>query len=448
MKAAAAAAAEQQDVEAPQAKKRRIEPPAPVAHGVDGVDLDEEDELRRLEGLPPLDHALQSDVGDEDGRSDASGSAAPNDLADGASTTVQGSGSNMYTLARRGDVYSCTCPAWRNQKGAGAVRTCKHLKAFRGEDAERQRVGSDKQFYATGNKVAGHDSAPAASSGAAPVNDGMAQLVALAESWEKVGGKDLTGWALSEKLDGMRCLWDGAGKLWSRTGKEVFAPPSFMSALPRGTVLDGELWLGRGMFQKLMTKVRRIDADETAWADVEYVVFDAPRAGGGIFERLEAAKVALAGAASSSTAPGSTRVRILEHEVCRGADHIAARHKEVAGASGEGLMARHPTAAFRAGRTSDLLKIKEAKDDEAIVTGHAPGKGKHEGRLGALECRLRDGTCFNVGTGFTDAERENPPKVGTVITFQYFEMTNGGVPRFPRWLRVRPDVSASEFPAA
>ena len=97
------------------------------------------------------------------------------------------------------------------------MRTCKHLKALRGEDAELKRLGGDaKQFYATGNKVAGKEPQAA---GAAPVNNDMVKMVALAESWEKTASKDLTGWALSEKLDGMRCLWDGVGQLWSRTGK-------------------------------------------------------------------------------------------------------------------------------------------------------------------------------------------------------------------------------------
>jgi len=50
-----------------------------------------------------------------------------------------------------------------------------------------------------------------------------------------------------------------------------------------------------------------------------------------------------------------------------------------------------------------------------------------------------------VGTGFKDHEREAPPPVGSVITISYFELTNAGVPRFPAYERVRPDVPASDF---
>jgi DNA ligase-1 len=92
-----------------------------------------------------------------------------------------------------------------------------------------------------------------------------------------------------------------------------------------------------------------------------------------------------------------------------------------------------------------LPKVKSKKDDEALVIGHEAGKGKHAGRLGALSCKLRSGKRFKVGTGFSDAQREAPPPVGAVITFSYFELTNDGVPRFPAFERVRPDVSADGF---
>ena len=37
------------------------------------------------------------------------------DLDDGQSAEMQGSGSKPYVLKNVGGVYSCTCPAWRNQ---------------------------------------------------------------------------------------------------------------------------------------------------------------------------------------------------------------------------------------------------------------------------------------------------------------------------------------------
>jgi DNA ligase-1 len=104
---------------------------------------------------------------------------------------------------------------------------------------------------------------------------------------------------------------------------------------------------------------------------------------------------------------------------------------------GEGLMLRQPGSKYVAGRSSTLLKVKSFHDAEAVVIGHQPGAGKHKGRLGALLVRLADGTEFAVGTGFSDKERSAPPAVGATITFRYQELSDGGVPRFPSYLRVR-----------
>ena len=365
-------------------------------------------------------------------------------LTDGESKEVQGSGANTYTLKRTGGVYTCTCPAWRNQRG-GTMRTCKHLKGIRGEDSERARLGGDdKVFYATGKRVAGGDSSTVpARGGASSANHAIEAGVALAQSWDEKSSHD--GWLLSEKLDGQRCIWDGQGGLWTRTGNEIYAPRALLGALPHGTMLDGELWLGRGRFQELMTITRRQDRP-ASWGAVTFMVFDAPKAAGGIVVRLQAAKDALGAHAAATGGPGM--VRVLEHVACRGINHIREHLRDVEAAGGEGVMLRHPTAGHRAGRTSDVLKVKSRRDDEALVIGHEDGKGKHAGRLGALLCRLRSGQTFKVGTGFKDEDRENPPKLGSVITFQYAELTNDNRPRFPSFQRVRPDVDKREFPGA
>ena len=49
------------------------------------------------------------------------------DLADGASLEVQGSGAKPYVLKNIGGVYSCSCPAWRNQSAPPARRRCTQL---------------------------------------------------------------------------------------------------------------------------------------------------------------------------------------------------------------------------------------------------------------------------------------------------------------------------------
>ena len=91
-----------------------------------------------------------------------------------------------------------------------------------------------------------------------------------------------------------------------------------------------------------------------------------------------------------------------------------------------------------------------AHDAEALVVGHQPGAGRHKGRLGALQVILPDGTEFSVGTGFSDADREAPPVIGSTITFRYQELSDGGVPRFPSFVGLRKDepiVAVQSTPA-
>jgi len=87
-----------------------------------------------------------------------------------------------------------------------------------------------------------------------------------------------------------------------------------------------------------------------------------------------------------------------------------------------------------------LLKLKPLHDAEAVVIGHVPGQGKHAGRLGALRVRNEDGAEFLIGTGFSDAQRAEPPPTGVLVTYTHRGSTASGVPRFASFLRVRDDL--------
>ena len=352
-------------------------------------------------------------------------------LADGASVEVAGSGSNRYTLSRKGEVYACTCPAWRNQGGGLAARTCKHLKAYLGADAEAARVGATATTAATAT-----GGAPArAARTAAVAKDGAPPLL-LAHAWKPDVAPD--GWWMSEKLDGIRAYWDGAG-FWSRLGNRFAVPPWFAEGLPDHP-LDGELWIGRKQFQRT-TSVVRSGAGGEAWRQVRYVVFDAPAAPGSFEARMDHVRRALARAAPRHAA-------WHEHVRCEGVDHLRAELARVEALGGEGLMLRQPGSPYHVGRSTSLLKVKTFHDAEARVVGHSRGAGKHAGRLGALEVELADGTRFSVGTGLSDDERRAPPPIGAIITFRYQELSDDGVPRFPTYVGVRIDAALPPRPTA
>ncbi len=104
-------------------------------------------------------------------------------------------------------------------------------------------------------------------------------------------------------------------------------------------------------------------------------------------------------------------------------------------------MLRRPRSLYVAGRSATLIKVKRFHDAEARVVGHQPGHGRHRGRLGALLVQMVNRTRFAVGSGLSDAERDNPPAIGSLITFKYQELSDGGVPRFPTYVGVRADAN-------
>jgi DNA ligase 1 len=372
---------------------------------------------------------------DDDGHDDAQASpAAARDLADGESTTMQGSGAQPYVLKNTGGVYSCSCPAWRNQGGPIERRSCKHLRRLRGDAAETARVGTAGSARAPAR-------APRAAGGTTSAATGTAPPILLAHPWDSVA--DLTGWWMSEKLDGVRAYWDGA-RFISRLGNEYFAPDWFVASLPR-VPLDGELWAGRKKFQRAVSIARRQDRSD-AWRELTYVVFDAPAVAAPFEQRLAYVQQQL-------EAHQPAHARWHPHERCTGLDHLRGELARVEALGGEGLMMRQPGSAYEVGRSWTLRKVKTFHDAEARVIAHVRGAGRHDGRLGSLQCEMPNGTVFNIGTGLSDAERNNPPPVGSIVTYRYQELSNDGVPRFPSYVGVRHDLpwpppDAPDTPAA
>lgn len=226
-------------------------------------------------------------------------------------------------------------------------------------------------------------------------------------------GQDVKGWLMSEKLDGIRALWNGE-RLVSRNNKPIYAPEWFIKPLPKSIQLDGELCLGRGKFQHTVSVVRKKYVIEDEWRDLIYYVFD-------VMEDL----------------PYEERIKkvpcnlnLLPWTICKDKQHIFEYYNVMLAHGAEGVMIRNPKATYEYKRTVNLLKLKPSYDSEAEVIGYQEGEGKHLGRLGALICDW-NGVRFKVGTGFSDAQREDPPQVGDIITFRYQTLTDLGLPRFP-----------------
>ena len=246
-------------------------------------------------------------------------------------------------------------------------------------------------------------------------------------------GLPLQDYWVSEKYDGVRGFWDGR-TLRTRGGETVQAPAWFTAGWPE-VPMDGELWAGRGRFSHAQSTTRQQQPGDVAWRQMRFMVFDLPGDKGTFDQRLPA----LSALVESLGQPWVQAVP--QRRVANDAALQALLHRTVR-AGGEGLMLHRGASLYRAGRSDDLIKVKTHEDTEARVVAHLPGKGRHAGRLGALLVETPSGQRFRLGAGFSDADRESPPPVGSWVTYRFRGTHDGGLPRFASFVREREDMPA------
>ena len=270
----------------------------------------------------------------------------------------------------------------------------------------------------------------------------------------------VSGWFLSEKLDGKRAYWDGgisrgclatevpwantikdkkptiATGLWTRAGKIIYAPDWWLNDLPR-IPLDGELWIGRGQFQTL-TAITARHIPDAGWSDVKYVVFDSP--GLAFYQdrtitvrdydfnikdaqkwidckvgvtypnqnwNFEIIQTFLKGRITGKCVQLVNQIRLpFVHSDC--INSIEEEMENIADLGGEGVMLRKPESFWTPIRSHYLLKYKPWKTGEGTVVGYRHAEeGKIQGLMGALILDLpgTNGKRLKI-SGFTDVERD------------------------------------------
>jgi DNA ligase-1 len=247
-------------------------------------------------------------------------------------------------------------------------------------------------------------------------------------------GMDLQGYWVSEKLDGVRAYWDGQ-QLLSRGGNVIAAPEWFLRDFP-DQPLDGELWMGRGRFAQVSAAIRRLQPKAEEWRQIRFMLFDLPASGVPFSERIIRMR-------QLTRDTGSYHLAMVEQRPATDHVDLLADLDRVLAAGGEGLMLHHGDSVYQTGRTAALLKVKTFQDAEATVVDYTPGKGKYQGQVGALVVETEAGRRFKLGSGLSDAERADPPPLGSTVTYKFYGLTSTGLPRFASFLRIRNDEPAA-----
>ena len=244
------------------------------------------------------------------------------------------------------------------------------------------------------------------------------------------------GWYVSEKYDGYRAIWDGENFI-SRHGKPFNAAESFKKWFPKDIALDGELFIGRELFEKHGV-LRKKEVADGEWekAGVKFNVFDSPSMLGNFETRMKKLK-SLVKKLCSKKCP----IKLVSQIKVKNEAEMMEMFESLVAKGAEGVMLRAPNSPYEPKRSKYLLKVKQLFDTECRVIGYKKGTGKYKGMLGAFECALVSNPkiTFTI-SGMNDEIRKNYKKthpLGTLVTFTYMGVSKGGVPRHPVYLRKR-----------
>jgi DNA ligase-1 len=282
-------------------------------------------------------------------------------------------------------------------------------------------------------------------------------------------------WWASEKWDGIRALWDGEKIISRGSGLGnpkvyTYVPEWFLKILPPGIALDGEIWIGRGMFQstgklsniKPGSSYTKKEIDDI-WSGkngypVIFKVFDIPSHKGLFEQRMEFLKSVVLDRKKCWDKIEYENKRIYplqftEQVKILTMEQLVNLYTDLTSNGAEGIMLRAHSSPYEEKRSKYMLKYKIKEDSECIVRAYLPGEGRLQGMLGALRCEMiKDGKVSgvysNIGTGFTDFQRKyyNVPSsseyipIGAIVSFSYMEMTDDGVPRHPVYRGLRLDI--------
>lgn len=281
-----------------------------------------------------------------------------------------------------------------------------------------------------------------------------------------INDNNIKDFLISEKLDGVRALWNGK-HFYTRNGNVINVPKCFTQGYPK-FFLDGELWSKRADFNNIISITNKSNASCKDYENINFYVFDVPHFE--TFENLENIKIKELDCNILSEKlcflesrlqilrdflrGKVTTIRIIRQEKLENMRALESKLDSITKLNGEGLVLRKNHAPYIAGRSNYNFKLKKFQDSECKVKEITQGKGKFEGKMGAIICvqtlesfspnihpklnatNKNELIEFKIGTGFSNNLRENPPKVGTIITYKFQGFNKNGTPKFPVFLRI------------
>ena len=261
----------------------------------------------------------------------------------------------------------------------------------------------------------------------------------------------------SPKLDGVRCL-----------GLASLALSRAFKAIPNGHVqdmfalrpwlqgLDGELIVGPANDPNVMQATMSGVMSREGAPAAKFYVFDRT-------DQLSPTKFMDRYNSLQYNLPADDPfAELVPHVWIYDAEQLAKYEQHCVGLGFEGVMYRDPSGLYKHGRSTLregwLVKVKRFMDAEAMVIGyeelqhnqnaqttdnlgHAKRSTHQAGKvaggvLGALVCRTAEGVEFNIGGGFTAADRETlwavrDSLVGKIVTYKFFPHGVKEAPRHP-----------------
>jgi DNA ligase-1 len=152
---------------------------------------------------------------------------------------------------------------------------------------------------------------------------------------------------MSEKTHGFRASWNGE-KLISSRSKDISTPKWFTEGLPKEMKLDGELWMGRGQYEKTRATLSSIEKNIEGWKEMKYVIFDLITPNSPYENRIEELK--------KLNLP--SHVSVVDSKFCLERHELTKYLNEIVSNGGEGVVLTRAQSFYTPTQTKNRLHIK------------------------------------------------------------------------------------------